>query len=253
MSKNYELLQQAQIGAAELPGLRQAVDTAAEQVDTLERPKEQRMAQPAVRAESTKLVQHLFLTVGDNAPKAVTFAAVDPGDGCKRLCATAARILAESVPGSVCLVEADFRAPSLAHALGVANGHGLVDALREDGPVKSWARQIGPENLWLISSGAIAEDSLSLFNGDRMLQRIRELRSEFEYLVIEAPPLSVYADGMVLGRLSDGVVLVLEANATRREAALRITESLRSLKIPVLGAVLNNRTFPIPAALYKRI
>ena len=68
-----------------------------------------------------------------------------------------------------------------------------------------------------------------------------------------APPLSAYADGLILSRLVDGVVLVLEANGTRREAALRVTDSLRKSKIPVLGAVLNNRTFPIPATLYKRL
>jgi Mrp family chromosome partitioning ATPase len=202
--------------------------------------------------ESTKLVQRLFLTLEGTAPRVVTFAAVDSGNGCNLLCASAARVLAESIPGSVCLVEADFRAPSLAHN-GVSNGCGLADALREEGPVRTWAKPIGPENLWLISSGTIAEDSLSRFNGDRMLHRLRELRGEFNYLVIAAPPLNAYADGMVLGRLSDGVVLVLEANATRREAALRITESLRSSKITVLGAVLNNRTFPIPEVLYKRI
>jgi Mrp family chromosome partitioning ATPase len=86
-----------------------------------------------------------------------------------------------------------------------------------------------------------------------MKERITELRSEFDYLLIDAPPLNAYADGMILGRLADGVVLVLEANATRREAALRVTESLRTTRIPVLGAVLNNRTFPIPEALYRRL
>ena len=253
MSKNYELLQQAQIGAPRLPDFREAADAVIPKADASEAVSELRIGEPALRAESTKLVQRLFRTLEGTAPKVVTFAAVDSENGCNLLCASAARVLAESVPGSVCLLEADFRSPSLAHTLGVSNGCGLADALREEAPVKTWAKPIGPENLWLISSGAIAEDSLSRFNGERMVQRIRELRSEFDYLVIEAPPLSVYADGMVVGRLSDGVVLVLEANATRREAALRITESLRSSKIPVLGAVLNNRTFPIPAALYKRI
>jgi Mrp family chromosome partitioning ATPase len=86
-----------------------------------------------------------------------------------------------------------------------------------------------------------------------MKERIAELRSAFDYVLIDAPPLNSYADAMVFGRLADGVVLVLEANATRREAAVRVTESLKATRIPVLGAVLNKRTFPIPSALYKRI
>jgi Mrp family chromosome partitioning ATPase len=57
---------------------------------------------------------------------------------------------------------------------------------------------------------------------------------------------------MALGKLADGFVLVLEANSTRREAAMRVTESLSQAQIRVLGAVLNKRTFPIPESLYRR-
>ena len=48
-------------------------------------------------------------------------------------------------------------------------------------------------------------------------------------------------------------MLVLEANATRREAAFRVSEHLRASQIRVLGAVLNKRTFPIPESLYRRL
>jgi Mrp family chromosome partitioning ATPase len=181
------------------------------------------------------------------------FAAIEAKNGCSWLCANIAKLLAESVSGSVCLVEGNFRTPSLPKVLGVENHHGLMDALRQESTIRSFAKQIGPNNLWLVSAGSFARDSLNLLNGERMKERIGELRQEFDYLLIDAPPLNAYADGMVLGRLADGVVLVLEANTTRREAALRITESLRATNIPVLGAVLNNRTFPIPAAVYKRL
>jgi succinoglycan biosynthesis transport protein ExoP len=56
-----------------------------------------------------------------------------------------------------------------------------------------------------------------------------------------------------LGQLTDGLVLVLEANSTRREAALRITENLNAAHVQILGAVLNKRTFPIPGPLYSRL
>jgi Mrp family chromosome partitioning ATPase len=206
-----------------------------------------------VREESMKLVQRLFLSPGQAAPKAVVFAAIDSSNGCSRLCAVIAKLLAQSVSGSVCLVEGNFRTPSLPKVLGVDNHHGLADALTQDGAIRNFAKQIGPSNFWLLSSGALVQDSLNILNGNRMKERVSELRREFDYLVIDAPPLNDYADGMVLGRLADGAVLVLEANRTRREAALRFTESLRTSKIPVLGAVLNNRTFPIPDALYKRL
>ena len=251
MSKNFELLQEAGIwlgGAPTLTSEGSAVE-AANQAPAIP---SGLTAAPAIREESLKLVQRLFLTPGQAAPKAVMFAAIDSKNGCSWLCAVVARLLAQSVSGSVCLVEGNCRTPSLPKVLGVDNHHGLADALRQDGTIRAFAKPIGPKNLWLLSSGSLL-DSLNLLSGDRMKERVSELRSDFDYVVMDAPPLNAYADGIVLGRLMDGVVLVLEANGTRREAALRVTESLRASKIPVLGAVLNNRTFPIPAALYKRL
>jgi len=79
------------------------------------------------------------------------------------------------------------------------------------------------------------------------------LRDAFDYILIDAPPLNQYAEAIGLGQLADGLVLVLEANATRRESALRVTEMLRAAQVQVLGAVLNKRTFPIPQSLYHRL
>ena len=86
-----------------------------------------------------------------------------------------------------------------------------------------------------------------------MKARVNELRKEFDYVLVDAPPLNDYSDALALGQISDGLVLVLEANATRRESAVRIADTLRASQIRVLGAVLNKRTFPIPEGLYSRL
>jgi Mrp family chromosome partitioning ATPase len=79
------------------------------------------------------------------------------------------------------------------------------------------------------------------------------LRDAFDYVLIDAPPLNAYSEGVALGQFADGMVLVLEANATRRDATARITERLHAMQVKVLGAVLNKRTFPIPESLYRRL
>jgi Mrp family chromosome partitioning ATPase len=185
----------------------------------------------------------------DRAPaKAVVFAAVDSCSG-SPICGIAAQLLAEKVSDSVCLVQANSGTPLLPRVSAGNNHQGRGDSLRPEAAVRSFAKQRGPDNLWLLS----LDDSLNLLNSDRMQQGMERLRKEFSYVVIDAPPLNVCADGMMMGRLTDGVVLVLEANATRREGALRVAESLRAANVPLLGAVLNNRTFPIPAAIYERL
>lgn len=253
MSKNYEFMQQIGIllGRFGSPTEREVRAIAQNRTTTIaeiltEAPKE-------MREESLKLVQRLFLTSEQTPPKTVMFAAVDSGNGCSRMCAITARLLAENVSSPVCLVEGNFRTPSLPGLFGGGNHYGLADSLREQGAIRSFAKQTERENLWLLSSGSHGDDSLNLLSCDRMKERMLELRSEFSFVLIDAPPLNAYADALMLGRLVDGVVLILEANATRREVALRIAESLRTAKIQVLAAVLNKRTFPIPSAIYKRL
>src|ERR1700730_1603370 len=153
-------------------------------------------AESAAREESLKLVQRLFLIPGQVTPKAVLFAGVDADTGCSSFCAVIARLLAESVSGSVCLLEGNFRAPHLPQVLGVNNHHGLADALRQEGAIRDFAKRIGPNDFWLVSSGSLVQDSLDLLNGARLKERVSELRREFDYLLIDAPPLSAYADGM---------------------------------------------------------
>jgi protein-tyrosine kinase len=253
MSKDYEFTQHVGIGLGKLTARTESAVGASAKNKTLTIAEILAEAPPATREESLKLVQRLFLAPEQTPPKTVVFAAIDSGNGCTRLCAIMAQLLAENVSGSVCLVEGNFRTPSLPDLFGVDNHHGLADSLRQEGSIRSFAKQAGRDNVWLLSSGSLGKDDVNLLNCDRMKERIAELRSAFDYVLIDAPPLNSYADAMVFGRLADGVVLVLEANATRRETALRVAERLQATKIPVLGAVLNKRTFPIPSALYKRL
>jgi Mrp family chromosome partitioning ATPase len=253
MSKNFELLRQAEICLGGVPVQTDQKTAVPSKNEAQATPVTFATAEPVVREEAMKLVQTLFLPHNQAAPKAVLFAAIDPRSQCSNLCAMIATLLAESVSGTVCLVDGNFRNPSLPDVLGISNHHGLADSLRQDGPIRLFTQQTGRENLRLLSAGAQTEEAVNLLNCDQMKNRIAELRKEYDYVLIDAPALNTYADGLVFGRLADGIVLVLEANETRREAAVRIVERVRALQIPLLGAVLNNRTFPIPTALYKRI
>ena len=92
-----------------------------------------------------------------------------------------------------------------------------------------------------------------MLGSDRMRARLAELRSAYDYVLIDAAPMSACNDAIVLGGLSDGVVLMLKANSSRRETARKALQDLQTANVPTLGAVLNQRTFPIPEALYKRL
>jgi capsular exopolysaccharide synthesis family protein len=257
MSKNFELIQQAEInlgsgngvanGAATAPA-RSKYTTTNSGSGALEL-----NIDKLTREESQKLVQRVFLAQGAENPRVVVFAGIDHGNGASQICAQTARILADNVQGTVCLLDANLRTPSLPGLFGVTNHHGLTDALMQEDSVKNYAKPLTPGNLYLLSCGSMPAGSAGLLTSARMKSRVAELRNTFDYVLIDAPPLNEYSDAIALGQISDGLVLVLEANATRRESAVRIAETLRASNIKVFGAVLNKRTFPIPDGLYHRL
>ena len=108
-------------------------------------------------------------------------------------------------------------------------------------------------NLWLLSCGSQVAETPRLLNSESLKLRFAELRKEFDYVLVDMPPLNQYADAMAMGQFTDGIVLVLEANATRKESALKAIETLRAAQVEVLGAILNRRTFPIPESVYRRL
>jgi Mrp family chromosome partitioning ATPase len=185
------------------------------------------------------LVQRVFLKPGEKAPRMVVFAAVDHGNGCSLIAASVARALTASASGAVCLVEANFRSPALPRMLGTTNYQGFTNALLEPGSIRSFMKPMGNGCLWLLSSGPLAADSPKLLAAERTRMRLLELRTEFDFVIVDTPPLSRYTDAIALGRLADGAVLVLEAGSTRQDAALAAVQSVRSSRIQVLGAVLN--------------
>jgi receptor protein-tyrosine kinase len=94
----------------------------------------------------------------------------------------------------------------------------------------------------LLSSGPIAADAANLLISERMTTRSADLRKSFDFVIIDAPPLAHYAEATALGKLSDGVVLVLEAGSTRRRAASKAVENLRASGVEILAVVLNKQT-----------
>lgn len=207
--------------------------------------------QGSAREEVSKLVRNLFFVPGAGAPRHVVFAGTESGVGCSWICSHAAEILASQVRGSVCLVDCNLRAPSLHERLGAPNHHGLTEALLGSGSIRQYILRLSPPNLCLLSSGSAKEGDLALLASDSMRTRLNELYSQFDYVLFDVAALSTCNDGIVLGRSADGVVLVLRANSSRRETALKAVEELKAAKIETLGAVLNQRTFPIPDAIYK--
>jgi protein-tyrosine kinase len=250
LSRNFELLTEA-------GRMHEVLQSQVEQAQTAPRPVEDNFPSPAtlemndaIRDQIIKLGQQLFLPA--SGPRRVVFAGTEPNCGCSWICARVAENLASQGRGSVCVVDCNLRSPGIHQQFGSENHHGLSDALVGTGPIMEYAHRWS-QNLWYVSCGSSAESGLRMLGSDRMRSRLAELKATFDYVLIDAAPMNTSNDAIVLGGLSDGVVLMLKANASRRETARKAVHELQTANVHVLGAVLNQRTFPIPEALYKRL
>src|SRR6266481_4583294 len=205
------------------------------------------------REEEIKLVQRIFPAAGQRSRQIVLFSSVGSDAGCAAICVRTAVILAARGDGRVCVVDANLRSPCLHHYFSIDNSRGLAEAVLEPLPIQDFAQKHADANLWILPGGSAA-GQLS-FPGvyDRLSSRMTELRGQFKYVVIHSSPLDLDSASILLSSCTDGVVMVVEADTTRRETARRMKQNLDAANVSVLGVVLNNRTFSIPEALYRRL
>ena len=254
MSRNFELLQNLGKEQVLLDVTAPAVTAPAPKVAELPPAAEPQLKlEPTEQEQLTKLVQRVFLLPGTEASRLVVFTASESGNGASWICARVAETLAAQVGGTVCLVDANLHNPGLHKQFGVENCEGFADALLGPAPIRSFARSLARPNLRLVSCGSSRETSLPVLGADRVRQKLQQLREEADYVLIDAAAVNVSGDAAVLGAAADGVVVVLKANSSRRETARRALEDLQESNVRVLGAVLNQRTFPIPESIYNRL
>ncbi len=194
------------------------------------------------------LVRQVFLPGWPKPARQVVFCAVEDGDVAE-ICLRVGQVLAAQIPGNVALVETHL------HSSEESDDYGTpVPVFRPAGfrPLRDSARRVS-SHLWRVPREMFMGENEAGLSVEWLPGRLRELRLEFDYTVLHGPPAALCSDAALLGYLSDGVVLVLEANATRRAAAQRAVQMLQATNTRVLGSVLNRRTFPIPEGIYRRL
>lgn len=185
--------------------------------------------------EELQIVQRLFFLAGDDIPRAVVFCGVEESDGAEAVCARTAEVLSTLVSETVCLMDANLRAPTLHLRYEIDDTlefHGAPDG-------DPAARLRGP-SLWVITAAAL-KDARPGFSPEQVRAQLTSLREQFGFLLMTAPPLSTAAEGFLLGQMADGLVTTVMAHSTRRATAHKVRRNLELYNVRLLGAVLNDR------------
>jgi Mrp family chromosome partitioning ATPase len=242
MSRNFELLKQLEVEVdQDLPLQTETDSLIAKQASSAQ----------AVRlfgVETVHLVQTVFLSATSRSSRRVVFCGVDGGSGSSSVCASAGRALTAISDKSICLVDADVRLQYLSSAFGINRSLPFPTSAS----VRERCAHI-EGNLWLAGTDLLVNDCGVLLTSADLRHRLTQLMDEFDYILVNAPGIGVSRDAALVGEVVGAAILVIEANATRRQTARRAKDSLEAAGVRLLGTVLRNRSFPIPESIYKRL
>jgi len=162
-----------------------------------------------------------------------------PGEGKTTVATNLALALARH--GNTCLVDADFRHPSITPSFSLSQRAGLQDLLASPDSTTQDVLKPLPEipNLTVIGVGNRWPHALETLTSKRMSELLNDLRKKFDYIVLDSPPIIPFSEGRWLSTVADASILVARCNTTTRGAITSSLEILEDLKAPILGVVLN--------------
>jgi polysaccharide biosynthesis transport protein len=144
----------------------------------------------------------------------------------------------------VLLVDCDIRRPRIHGLFQLPRAPGLMELLRTsndpDSPQPRAIRETPVARLSVLTCGALPVNAANLLSGTRMRVLLGELQEQFDIIVLDTPPVLATADASIVASLTDGVLLVVRAGTTDRNAAQRAYQQLANVGARVVGTVLND-------------
>ncbi|MBO4350311.1 MAG: polysaccharide biosynthesis tyrosine autokinase [Proteobacteria bacterium] len=140
----------------------------------------------------------------------------------------------------VVLVEADLRRPRIYNVFKLAPERGMSAVINGESELEDVLIDTGVEGLKLLPCGTIPKNPAELFSTAQFEQLLGKLRSQFDLVVIDSPPITVVTDALIIAQYVHGVIVIARANKTPLPVLIRTRELLEGVNAPILGTVLND-------------
>jgi len=164
-----------------------------------------------------------------------------PGEGKSIISANLASIISQT-GARVLVVDCDLRRSSLHDKFGLSKTPGLSELLTGDITFEEAKHDTGIPGLDMIAAGTTPPNPAELLGSEEIRQFLLTQRENYDFIIIDAPPVLAVTDAPVLTIVADIVILVMEAGRVPVKAAQHMRETLAITKVPVAGLVLNDKT-----------
>lgn len=175
---------------------------------------------------------------GDDV-KVIAFTSSTPNEGKSNVTFNLAKSFAESGK-KVLLLDADMRKSVFVgrYKIGAVDA-GLTNFLAGQATLDDILLETNVENMHMILSGPYAPNPAELLGTERFKETIEKFREEYDYILVDCPPLGSVIDAAIAARQTDGVIIVVENNAISYRFAQKVKVQLEQGNCKILGAVLN--------------
>jgi polysaccharide biosynthesis transport protein len=180
---------------------------------------------------------NLKFTSLDKRTRTILITSSISGEGKSEVAANLATTLAQSGK-KVLLVDVNMRSPNQHHLWGMMNSMGLSNVIVDPEDLPQAIQEI-TQNLSLLTSGVMPPDPLTLLESEAMTQLMQKVSKQYDYVLLDGPSLVGMADAGILGKLADGVILVVRPGVVTSVGATAAKELLRRSSSNVLGIVAN--------------
>ncbi|MDD2890068.1 MAG: polysaccharide biosynthesis tyrosine autokinase [bacterium] len=175
----------------------------------------------------------------DKPLKMVLITSACPSEGKSLTTANLAIIMAQTNMKTL-VIDADLRKPQVAYLFDKPREPGVTDVLAGSAELKDVIIPTVIDNLWIIPAGTIPPDPTTLLSSQKTKDLLNKLRKDFDFILIDTPPIVSVTDALILSPEVDGVILVARSEKTGKDTILKAFKLLNNRNTKVLGAVIND-------------
>lgn len=180
----------------------------------------------------------VLLSTPDRAPRSLMMTSAEPEEGKTTVSVNLAASLAQ-LGRRVLLIDGDLRRPSIHSVFKKPQGVGLVTYLAGQHEWRKGVQSTQYSNLEILVCGPVPPNPAELLFSERMRLLIQEAMEDYDFVIVDSPPVTRVADGLVLAALVDGVIIIIRAGRTPKTEIKKAYAQLESVDANILGLVIN--------------
>ena len=161
-------------------------------------------------------------------------------------------VLAEQAERRTIVIDGDLRRARIAKMVGCKRGPGLGEVLRGQATLGQAVQSTPYPNLFFLPSNRCDQHEIGELLGRMEREELfADLRRQFDYIIVDTPPINIASDAAILGQSVGEALLVVRMNKTRQESVEKAIRLLRAANVDLSGLVLTHRRYHIPNYLYR--